>query len=334
MYTDIVYMIRKSDGALFDLTDNFFFSYCHPDWANEKYYPHFDSPEFYIPSESYVTSKKNNVFVQSAMPNAIFRIEDNGDAVDFRQMTQESSYCERFAIDTDENIYLTNWMNNGYGKEIYIYSSDSKFNLYRFDSEVWMIDLITDPSGIPYLFVITADREVISARLSNFNVETVSKKDFSKFFYNYKQHQYLGYNNDCHIWCDYSSILSYNTKTHDWSLRNVSEDILQVLSANHDVIIYGSKTYCATVKGSSINVTEIDFISETIRTYSLNVDMTSIIPTSYKGRMTQNVPYMTIEGRSPVNGANVTFTIDLINGDNNSTFAPDGRNVVSFFRIN
>ena len=43
---------------------------------------------------------------------------------------------------------------------------------------------------------------------------------------------------------------------------------------------------------------------------------------------------MTIEGRSPVNGANVTFTIDLINGDNNSTFAPDGRNVVSFFRIN
>ena len=334
MHPDIVYMIRKSDGALFDLTDKFFFSYSHPDWEDEKYYPHYDSPEFYISPKSYFTSAKNNLFVNSAQPNAIFRVEDNGDAVDFRQMTQETSFCERFAIDTDENIYHTNWMNNGYGKEIYIYGANSKFYLYKFDYEVWLIDLITDSSGVPYIFVITADREVTCARFSNCDVDIVSKKYFDNTFYNYKNHMYLGYYDDCHKWCDYSSILSYNTKTNDWGLRNVSEDILQVLSANHDAIVYGSKTYCATVKGSSVKVTEIDFISETMRTYTLDVDMTSIIPTTYRGRMSHNVPYMTIEGRSPVNGASVTFTIDLINGDNNSTFAPDGRNVVSFFRIN
>ena len=117
-------------------------------------------------------------------------------------------------------------------------------------------------------------------------------------------------------------------------MRNISNDIQQILEADYDTIVYGSKTYCATVKGNSIEVIKIDFSSETYRTYSLDIDMSSIIPTSYGGHMRQDVPYMTIKGRSPINGAEVSFTIDLISGVNNSTFAQDGRNVVSFFRIN
>ena len=55
---------------------------------------------------------------------------------------------------------------------------------------------------------------------------------------------------------------------------------------------------------------------------------------TYSASINQGVPYLTITGLSKTNGVSVRYTIDLINGTDNSSFAPDGRNVVSFFRIN
>lgn len=333
LFPDVVYMIRKSDGALFDLTERFFFSYRFVDdtWSKDGI-PHY-SPDLIIPEDSYLTSVKNNTFVMGSQPRAVYKIEDNGDAVDFRQMTQEiigGTYC----VDKDENIYLINWGNlRDYGKEIHIYNAKGGFNLHRFDEDHYFIDLITDESGDPYIFTMIGNTAV-SARMGGCKVEIVSECSFDGSFFNYKECINLGCYNDRYNWCDYSNILSYDKKTHNWSLRAVSNDILQILAKNYDTIIYGGKTYCATVKNNSIEVTEIDFATETIRKYTLDVDMTSIIPSSFKGRMNQNVPYMIIDGRSPVNGANVSFTIDLVNGTNNSSYAPDGRNVVSFFRIN
>ena len=334
LFQDMVYMIRKSDGALFDLTERFFFNYCDIQDSWEKpFIPHY-APGLYIQEDSYLTSVKNNVFVQGSQPRAIYKVEDNGDAVDVRQMTQEIIGGE-FCVDKDENIYIINWGTiHDYGKEIHIYNAKGGFNLHRFDEDLYFLDLITDESGDPYIFLMSMNREAVSARMTDCKVDIISKSDFSSSFFNYKEFTYLGCYNDSYNWCDYSNILSYDKKTHNWSLRAVSNDILQILAKNYDTIIYGGKTYCATVKNNSIEVIEIDFATETIRKYTLDVDMTSIIPSSFKGRMNQNVPYMIIDGRSPINGANVSFTIDLVNGTNNSSYAPDGRNVVSFFRIN
>lgn len=58
------------------------------------------------------------------------------------------------------------------------------------------------------------------------------------------------------------------------------------------------------------------------------------LSTKYSASIIQGVPYLTITGLSKNNGVNVRYTIDLINGTDNSSFAQDGRNVVSFFRIN
>ena len=334
MYMDMVYMIRKVDGALFDLTDRFFFSYRFVDetWSKDciPYY----NPDLFIPEDTYLTSAKNNTFVMGSQPRAIYKIEDNGDAVDFRQMTQEiigGTYC----VDKDENIYLINWGTlRDYGKEIHIYNANGGFNLHRFDEELYFIDLITDESGDPYIFMMNSNNKAVSAHMGGCKVEIVSEHSFGVTSFKYKECINLGCYNDCYNWCDYSNILSYEKDTHKWSLRAVSNDIIQILSKSYDTKIYGGKTYCATVKNNSIEVTEIDFATETVRTYTLDVDMTSIIPSSFKGRMTHDTPYMIIEGRSPMNGANVSFTIDLVNGTNNSSYAPDGRNVVSFFRIN
>ena len=288
--------------------------------------------ETYIPSTTYQTSIKNNLFVRSSEPNAIFKVEDNGDAVDFKQMTQADTYG-RFCIDAEENIYIINGMNREYSNELHIYKANGGFNLHRFKTQQYPLDIITDESGNAYLFTVSMDYEVQSTLLSNGKVETISKWTLYDFF-KYKECLYLGLDNDCYNWCDYKNILSYNRVTHEWALRSIATDVLDILSKSYDTIIYGSKTYCAYVNGNTIEVTEIDFISETYRTYSLNVDMSSIIPSSYGGKFTQGIPYLTIGGRSPYSGASVSFSIDLINGTNNSTYAPDGRNVVSFFRIN
>ena len=329
---NMVYMIRKADGALFDLTDRFFFCYTTYDEYSPRYFSPYYEGGFYIPSVTYLTSQQNNLFVLGGEPYAVFRVEDNGDAVDFRQMTQYLDGGWLFFIDATENIYTAE-THNDIG-ELHIYGANGGFNLHKFNSYTWIFDTITDEAGVPFIFIAAGYSEFMSARLNNCTVEFMSKQDFNGQEFKFKESLYVGGNGNLYHWCDYSSILSYNMNTHQWSLRNLSNDILQILSTSYDAIIYGSKTYCATVKGSSIEVTEVDFASETYLTYNLNIDMSSIIPTRYEGRMIQDIPYLTIKGRSPVNGTEVTFTIDLISGTNNSTFAQDGRNVISFFRIN
>ena len=88
------------------------------------------------------------------------------------------------------------------------------------------------------------------------------------------------------------------------------------------------------ISGKNIEVTEIDIVSETSRQYTLTIDMPIIVSPSFNVRMAQDVPYLTIDGRNTENGAGVSITVNLINGETNSSFAQDGRNVVSFFRIN
>ena len=333
VYQDVTYMIRKSDGALFDLSGQSIFCYtAHDELDAGSYYPKYEGPESYIPQATYLTSQQNNLFVLGGNPHAVYRVEDNGDAVDFRQMTQHIDNRCLFSIDATENIYIAEL--HSQIRELDIYGANGGFNLHQFNSYTWIFDRIIDESGTPFIFIASDYSEFLSARLINCSVEFISKQEFNGQEFRYKESIYVGCNDNFYNWCDYCSILSYNKNTHQWSLRNISNDIQQILEADYDTIVYGSKTYCATVKGSSIEVIKIDFSSETYRTYSLDIDMSSIIPTSYGGHMRQDVPYMTIKGRSPINGAEVLFTIDLISGVNNSTFAQDGRNVVSFFRIN
>ena len=355
---DMTYMIRKSDGGLFDFTAEKFFCYKGSQ----------------IPAETYITSVKGNLFVMSP-DKVILKFEDNGKAIDVKQMTQiDGPSIERFIVDKDENIYL---FCRYKGKPIMdIYYANGGFNAYEFEpsfanTDLLVLDLITDESGISYIFLIsdcmretektTEDGQtyllhemgqlVLSARVTNGIVETMSEtylltNKYRPYYDNdgTENHCYLGYYNNCHNWClryvdpEASSspykILSYDISTHICTLKEVSAGLNQILVADYDAFLYGSKTYCANVKGNTIEVTEVDWASETSRTYSLSVDMPTIVTPTYMALMIQNVPYLTIDGRNTANGANVSITVNLINGETNSSFAQDGRNVVSFFRIN
>ena len=373
----MVYMIRKSDGALFDLSDQSIFTYYA--LFNDDFYNSFSQAEnefhsrAYIPKYTYTTSAKGNLFVRGSDPTAIFSIVDNGNAINVKKMTQdyhsnELWYIRRFAIDMDENIYVYNRAHGEPATDgLHIYYANGGFDaympkpdmsLYEGDtnyrcSDMELIDILYDESGVPYIFFINEiwsinlgyQQWVMSARLNNGSVEYLNEAFFrgDRQFYEHngsERHYYLGYYDNSFNWCmrfDTQTplrVLSYNTETNTWTLNAMSEEIIQIALADYDAIIYGGKTYAAKVSGNVIEVTEIDFVTETYRTYSLNVDISSIKSPTYKALMVQDVPYLNINGRYSANGSYASISVNLINGENNSTFASDTRNVVSFYRIN
>ena len=337
--SDITYMIRKSDGALFDLTDQDLFIYSKSDSDYLAGTGHW-SPYYYISPKSYIISAKNNLFVRST--TAVHKIEDNGNAVDFRKVTQDLPFrtFELFGIDESENLYFSNPSEHMDTKlQIHIYKSNGLFDLLDPKAD-HVFDMITDKGGFIYLFYVPDSIKGFQcARLKDCSLEIMSTMEIkqsgslnSKF--RYFRCSYLGYNDNCFLWSDYEHLLSYNNNLHQFELRDLSEDVKAVLDAEYDVIAYGPKTYCANTEGNSVKVIEVDLALESCREYLLEVDMTSILPTNYNVRIMGNHPYMIIDGKNPNNGVDASLTINLVTGENNSSFAADNRNVVSFFRIN
>lgn len=385
---DITYMIRKSDGGLFDFTDqqlfrySAFHDYCFVETVE---YP-WAMKWAQIAERSYMISAKENLFVCGGSLQRISKFEDNGNAIDVKQMTQTYGHDDipmirRFIVDNDENIYLFVG-GDGSKSALHIYYANGGFNAYEFEPSLSNVDdfnpvllnLISDEYGVPYVFLISnyyrtvekvgADGSTyceseygqlfMSTCIKNGVAEPTNEVYLSTHEHrpnydngNIASHYYLGYyNNSFNWWLQYYmnpeygsapykyKILSYDTNTHTCTLKEVPAELNQILGADYDAVTHGSKTYCANVKGTTIEVTEIDLVSETSRTYSLSVDMPTIVTPTYMALMIQDVPYLTINGRNTENGAGVSITVNLINGETNSSFAQDGRNVVSFFRIN
>lgn len=118
----MVYMIRKSDGALFDLSGQSIFTYQAVSRDNNNgvftgFYTYWYSSYFVhnasiisqsIPPYRYMTSPSGNFYVQSCETDHISIIVDNGDAIDVKQLTQDYlTYTQpRFCIDKNDDIYM------------------------------------------------------------------------------------------------------------------------------------------------------------------------------------------------------------------------------------
>lgn len=361
---EMVYLIRKSDGALFDLSGQYIFTY-------ESY-----GNMIYIPEYSYIISSKGNLFSRTGR---ISKIEDNGDAITVSQMTQYDNYfytnkVRNFAIDNDENIYDVFGYHADCGRknsQIEIYYEGGGFNVYDI-LPTWILpswnnvspfDVITDQSGITYIFLqydgaikegeyVKPGTGFISTSITNGIVKTEGEGFFNIYYdyprgdsgyYSKANYQYLGNYDNCINWyCiaitdqlndepPVTVILSYNTDTQEWSLK---EKRMQIIPTDYDVFAKGKKCYGANIEEKIINVTEFDIASETARTYTLPLDIPSIVAPNYNVLIVQDVPYLRINGRNTINGADAAITINLITGENNTSFESDNRTVVSFYRIN
>ena len=151
------YLLRKSDGALFDITEQDLFTYygtrvsnsgvgfgmadnlyITPDYTHlltsiveDKYFIHNDN--------IYVVSKEGS-------GNGVRKIVDKGDAIEIVRVTQGENYLDA-VVDNDENLYALK--NN----ELHIYLAGGGFDMDSryYDSDSF-IGMDTDDQGNAYLF--------------------------------------------------------------------------------------------------------------------------------------------------------------------------------------
>ena len=285
------YIIRKSDGALFEVPGHNIFTYESYGKNNEM---------IYIPEYTYMISPKGNIFSRTGK---VSKIEDNGDdAITVRQMTHYdnhyySSTCRNFAIDSDENVYDIFGYYSDCGRknsQIEIYYATGGFNVHDI-LPTWILpswnnvsafDVITDKFDIPYIFLkydgaveigeygnVKPGTGFISASITNGVVKTEGEGFFNEYYdyprdesgyYSKAKYRYLGTYDNCIKWYSIAVadlfdddqplivILSYDTNTQEWSLE---ERITQIMPTDYDVFAKDKKCYGVTLEDGLINVT-------------------------------------------------------------------------------
>ena len=382
---NMTYMIRKSDGALFDLSNQNIFTYSlislvyndgiFNGWFNyifsSQYYNDSRTFGWHIPTYRYITSPKGNLFTLSCYNDRIYQIVDNGNAIDVKLMTQDyHTYgLSRFIVDANENIYIYNRSRH----YLDIYLSNGRFDAidmkYYCSSGLEegpvIFDMKVDDNNIPYSFFVKEYfddngeliTDIIAGILSDGNYIERDKIIISEYTYMpYSGDMdspiiyphYIGYSNGDFKWLlsqefmtkgkefidGTFKILTYNKDRDEWILEDIPEDLRNIYTEKYDHLLCGIKSYGVNVKGNTIEINEIDIVNNSYRQYSFDVDISFIKSQSYMATMLNETPYLFITGKSSESGADISFVINLANGENNSTFATDNRNVVSFFRIN
>ena len=146
------YLLRKSDGALFDITEQDLFTYYETSVGNswvgfgmaDKLYI---NPDYTRSLTSIVEDKyfihNDNIYVVS---EGVRKIVDKGDAIDIVRVTQGESYLDP-VVDNDENLYALN------DNELHIYLAGGGFDMDSryYDSDSF-IGMDTDDQGNAYLF--------------------------------------------------------------------------------------------------------------------------------------------------------------------------------------
>ncbi len=377
---NMTYLIRKSDGALFDISYQYLFTYR---WMSPAYYEYGYSYTYskdsralgwHIPTYRYLTSPKGNLFTLACDNDRVYQIVDNGNAIDVKQMTQDydTGGLSRFIVDANENIYIYNefrgyldiYLSNGRFDAIdmsYYSNPDDKGSLTR----PRIFDMKYDDNNIAYSFFdsiyydydydnkdIICVTNITASILSDGNyikrnkiaIPLYTTAPYLHLHEPFTYPHYIGYSNGNFKWFLSENFfeggdrmfktLTYNKDRDEWILEDIPEDLRNIYTEKYDHLLYGIKSYGVNVKGNTIEINEIDIVNNSYRQYSFDVDISFIKSQSHMATMLNETPYLFVNGKSSESGADVSFMINLANGENNSTFATDNRNVVSFFRIN
>ena len=374
LYAD-EFLLRKSDGALFDITEQRLFRY-YSIYINEVIGVEFQEREDLteqsslesIVEDTYFTHNDNiYVIIKYAHPdrNGVYKIEDNGNAIDISKVTQ-NGYFTNAVVDKDDNVYALT--EGGPSCKLHIYRAGGGFDIdSRYDS---CISMDTDNQGNAYLFtkdyvsgkgfveISLADGK---AQESFYTGESMWKSyrwddiyllnhlgaptspiddDFDSFTFP------LGYKNNAFVWLfgyrDRNDDSSYTYHPYLFEYRPVGSDsvidfwgvVKTAFEAKYDLMSLGEICCGVRVNGSNVEVTQIDIFNKTVTTNTFEIDaISSLVGHKYRVANFAN-PTLYIAGRSKIDGAYAMISVDLLTGDNSASFAGDAREVVTLLRIN
>ena len=147
------YLLRKSDGALFDITEQEIFSYYWIDPYVTGIFPCSRLSEDIGSLESIVEDTylihNDNIYVKSRN-NGVYKIVDNGNAIDISRVTQNECF-DKFVMDKDGNLYALKRPYDGTFFELHSYLAGGGFDIKYYDRDSY-VDMDTDNQGNAYLF--------------------------------------------------------------------------------------------------------------------------------------------------------------------------------------
>ena len=150
------YLLRKSDGALFDITEQEIFSYYWIDpyetpsgiFTCSRLSEDIGSLESIVEDTYFIHN--DNIYVKSRN-NGVYKIVDNGNAIDISRVTQNECF-DKFVMDKDGNLYaLKMGRYDGTFLELHSYLAGGGFDIKYYD-RLSYVDMDTDNQGNAYLF--------------------------------------------------------------------------------------------------------------------------------------------------------------------------------------
>ena len=154
-YPDICheFLLRKSDGALFDITEQKLFTY-HGN-GNLNHGLPFGSDNDSASLESIVENTyfihNDNIYVIDNGEEGVRKIVDNGNAIDVSRVTQKERF-DKVVMDKDGNLYaLRMGRSAGTFLELHSYLAGGGFDIKYYDRHSY-VDMDTDNQGNAYLF--------------------------------------------------------------------------------------------------------------------------------------------------------------------------------------
>lgn len=355
------YLIRKSDGCMYDVTDRRL-------WF-----------------EKYFISPGGNVYIASTYPFAVYRIEDNGESIDFRQITQSMDDTPLdVVIDAYENLYLLNDSN-----ECEVYTSMGAYTRisippgeYLADEKKWRRCWVNVDSDNPENIVLESvlyELEDLHYEIANTQEFVLSGWDFVSEP-NLKFGQYLVLKEIIGISasnCSLGNILEFQgwvfvPITVQWNLTllffntNTEKETERQHSTSQTLLFLFNprtgeyqirtdytffrdnverarslrdKNFCYRVDATSetiLGVDVIDPIKSTIeyKSFSDLPFMQNMLLTNWSRENKDGDAYIYINGKSTKDGTDISAWINVSTGEYDFSGNEDNREVITYFKIN
>ncbi|MBQ1931948.1 MAG: hypothetical protein II360_00435 [Muribaculaceae bacterium] len=350
------YLIRKSDGALFDVSRQELFAYLALEGISE-FEQVLPGDKLYcwenvftvnsLAPNSHLTSSKGNLFIQKYRGD-IAKVIDQRDALEVATLTQSHSLNNKFGVDKDENIYILQNPNT-----VHVYLANNTYNAFTIKDSNFF-DIQCDNNGNVFLFTSkpptngNMHNTIHVSKLTNAECTEIysAQEDLNPSLFNsYNKFAFsFGYINGAFWWfygnenCTNPNdiyLVKYDPSANILSREEISSTFCDALTQSYDATIYGAKCYGANIDKSVISVTEMDVLTGKVNNYTYTIkELDSIVLPSYSIVKRGNYPHLRVKGRSTSSGASVQFEINLISGQSTSSFGTDGRNTVTFLRLN
>ena len=154
-YPDICheFLLRKSDGALFDITEQKLFTYHGNGNVNHglPFWSDNDSASLESIVENTYFIHNDNIYVIDSGEEGVRKIVDNGNAIDVSRVTQKERF-DKVVMDKDGNLYALKMQRYaGTGIELHSYLAGGGFDIKYYDHDSY-VDMDTDNQGNAYLF--------------------------------------------------------------------------------------------------------------------------------------------------------------------------------------